>query len=263
MPTNWNAAQYLHFEQQRMRPAIDLAMRIPLSSPEKIIDIGCGDGNSTHVLSRRFPNAQLIGVDKSAENLEKAREKYHELSFDTLDPQTDLPTQDTDYDIVFSSACLQWIPDHPTMIRNMLKMLKPGGVLAVQLPMNDGEPIHKSIMRLVETPRWRENFLRPRPLYHLSPSTYYDLLAENAEESHMWQTTYFHHMESAEALVEWYKTAGLKPYLDALHPQKHDDFLADVLKEVKRTYHPQKDGTIMFRFPRLFFVAIREKSETV
>ncbi len=261
MPTKWEPEQYLKFEHQRKRPAIDLAMRIPLENPKKIIDIGCGTGSSTYVLQKRFPEASILGVDLSEEMLATAREKYPELNFEKCDAQTDLEKLDHDYNIVFSNACLQWIPDHPKMIRQMLSMLAPSGVLAVQLPMNDDEPIHKLIARLVESPKWRDNFVHPRPMYHLSPATYYDLLSEEAEESHMWMTTYFHHMAGHEALVEWYKGTGLRPYLQALTAEKQEVFLADVLKEVKRAYHLQKDGTVMFRFPRLFFIAIREKKE--
>lgn len=68
----WNAEQYLKFESQRTQPAIDLAARIPLEHPQKIIDIGCGPGNSMAVLEKRFPDAEVLGLDVSEDMLKKA-----------------------------------------------------------------------------------------------------------------------------------------------------------------------------------------------
>lgn len=49
---DWNPELYLKFNEERTQPAIDLASRINVQNPKKIIDIGCGPGNSTQVLSK-------------------------------------------------------------------------------------------------------------------------------------------------------------------------------------------------------------------
>ena len=71
---NWNPIQYEKFLKDRTQPAIDLANRLGVFTPDSILDLGCGPGNSTKVLKDRFPNARIVGADNSDEMLEKARE---------------------------------------------------------------------------------------------------------------------------------------------------------------------------------------------
>ncbi len=143
--TDWNSEQYLKFKNERTQPAMDLVNRINIDSPKKIIDIGCGPGNSTQILAQRFHNAYIVGVDNSLNMIETARRDYPNLDFKTCDASKDLSTLDNNFDIVFSNACIQWIPDHSQLLENMMGLLKPGGILAVQTPMNYNEPIHKII----------------------------------------------------------------------------------------------------------------------
>ena len=63
--SDWNAAQYKKFEEERTRPAIDLLAHLPVEDPGTIFDLGCGPGNSTELLLYRFPNAHIIGLDSS------------------------------------------------------------------------------------------------------------------------------------------------------------------------------------------------------
>lgn len=94
--SSWDAAQYLKFGAQRTQPSRDLAARIPLEQPRKIIDIGCGPGNSTEVLRQRFPQADILGVDSSPEMIRAAAQAHPEMRFQLCDAGTELGTLDRD-----------------------------------------------------------------------------------------------------------------------------------------------------------------------
>ena len=72
MPT-WNAGQYLRFAGERTRPCRDLAAAVALDAPRRIVDLGCGPGNSTAVLAARWPDAEIVGLDSSEAMIAAAR----------------------------------------------------------------------------------------------------------------------------------------------------------------------------------------------
>ena len=254
--TAWNAELYLRFERERTQPAIDLAQRIPLAQAASVLDVGCGPGNSTAVLARRFPGAAVLGIDNAPDMLARARQTYPDLSFALRDATTQLSWLPADYDIVFSNACLQWIPDHPALLPALLAHLRPGGVLAVQVPLIEEEPIHRILLDVSERPRWHARCARKRAFFTLSPGAYYDLLSATSSAVDMWQTDYLHVMPAHAAIVDWYRGTGMRPYMEALNEAERAAFEADILAEVTRAYPIQRDGAILFRFPRLFFVAV-------
>lgn len=73
MEKDWNPELYLRFESERTRPAIELLSRIDISNPSVVADLGCGPGNSTALLAKRWREASIVGVDSSFAMLEKAR----------------------------------------------------------------------------------------------------------------------------------------------------------------------------------------------
>lgn len=252
---DWDAGQYLKFKAERTQPAIDLARNMELPEPGRIADIGCGPGNSTAVLCGIYPDAKITGYDTSADMLRTARESCSGADFEFCDASKDLPSLGSGFDAVFSNACLQWVPDHEKRIPELLAMLRPGGVLAVQVPANFKEPIHRIISAAAVSEQWKKFFPHPRVFYTLTPEEYCDLLAEHSDSFRMWETTYFHILPSQDAILEWYRSTGLKPYLDALPAEKKPEFEAEIMREVRKAYPAQKDGTVIFRFPRLFFTA--------
>lgn len=254
---DWNSAQYLKFATERTQPSFDLAARISSCNPAKAIDIGCGPGNSTAVLKQTFPHADILGVDSSENMIAAARKDYPYLQWRVCDATRDLTPMAGEFDLVFSNACIQWVPDHPTLLKNMLGLLKKGGTLAVQVPMNFDEPIHQLIGEVSSSAKWGSHFQNPRIFYTLTPSEYFDLLSEYAAEFSMWSTTYYHVMESHDDILEWYRGTGLRPYLDALNESERPDFIQDIREQIKLRYPAQKNGKIIFRFPRFFFTARR------
>lgn len=253
----WNAEQYLKFVKERTQPAMDLANKIPLERPQAGLDIGCGPGNSTRVLANRFPNARVLGVDNSPHMIDKAKREHADLDFRLFDASQDFDTLGQGFDVVFSNACIQWIPDHPTLLRRMMGVLREGGVLAVQVPMNFKEPIHQIIEGLVASQKWKDKFSTPRIFYTLTPEAYFDLLAEMSADFSLWETIYCHRMPSHESIVEWYKGTGLRPYLSALSARDAAEFEKEVYNEVVKAYPKQANGEILFRFPRFFFTAVK------
>ena len=252
---DWNSAQYLKFAGERTQPSLDLVNRI-IGNPQKLVDIGCGPGNSTEVLARRFPNAAVIGVDNSPNMIESARKQHPELTFELCDVSTEVTTLGNDFDVIFSNACIQWVPDHPKLLRNLLGLLKPGGQLAVQIPNQDAAPIHRILRETADSAEWKDYFSKnPRTYYSLTAEGYFDLLAEIASEFNIWETTYFHIMNTHRDILEWYRGTGMRPYLSALPEEKREAFEREVYKRTVETYPVQKNGQIIFRFPRLFFTA--------
>src|SRR3989441_11364507 len=70
--THWDPHLYLKFSDHRLRPALELLDRVPLESPKVIYDLGCGSGNVTRIISERWPEAAVYGLDNSKEMLEQA-----------------------------------------------------------------------------------------------------------------------------------------------------------------------------------------------
>lgn len=252
---DWNSALYLKFKAQRTQPSIDLAAKIDIEDPLDIIDIGCGPGNSTKVLKNRFPNAHIIGADYSENMLETARKSVPECEFIKLDASGDLSELAGKFDVVFSNACLQWVPEHKRLIPSLFSMLRKGGALAVQIPVNFDEPIHKIIGRISSSEKWCGKFTAPRIFHTLSEGEYFDILSGLTGDFEMWRTVYFHRMPGIDSIIEWYSSTGLKPYLEALSDSEAEEFLAEIRAELEKEYPAQKNGEIIFRFPRLFFTA--------
>src|SRR5881628_3399415 len=139
----WDAAQYDRFKRERSRPFFDLLARIPAGPVQRAADLGCGNGRLTRTILERWPMAEVWGVDSSAEMLARAQASpalpnLHFVRQDLLDWRPPLPL-----DLVVSNAALQWVPDHERVMRSLADLLRPAGVLAVQIPNNQGEAAYR------------------------------------------------------------------------------------------------------------------------
>lgn len=249
---DWNSELYLKFKAQRTQPAIDLAARIS-GSPKRIIDLGCGPANSTLVLKERFPDAKITGADSSDAMLETARKNAPELDFIKLDISGDLSQFRGSFDLVFSNACFQWIDNHKKLLPSVFDMPDIGGTLAVQIPMNYNEPIHRIIGEVSGREKWKKC---PKRIFGtLTQSEYFDILSGLTSDFELWETTYYHRMPNVPAILEWYKSTGLRPYLNALSEAEQSEFIGEIAEELYRQYPAQENGEIIFKFPRFFFIA--------
>jgi trans-aconitate 2-methyltransferase len=254
---DWSAAQYLKFEDERTRPSRDLLAQVPLDAPRRVVDLGCGPGNSTELLIERFPDAEVIGIDSSPDMLRQARQRLPRHKFIEADLSTWTPEPGTD--LLFGNAVFHWVPDHPTVLRRLLHALGPGGVLAVQMPDNANQPAVAATEKLVASGPWASALaqVKGRSKRLLRPEEYYDLFRPICCHIDIWHTHYNHLMASHADVAEWFKGSGLRPLLAALDAPMREAFLSKYAEEVTRAYPPRCDGKVMLRFPRLFIVAVR------
>lgn len=274
--TDWSATQYLKFGNERTRAVYDLLSQVRphvQSASPRIYDLGCGPGNSTQALLDAFPGAKITGMDSSPDMLSKARAALPDVEF----VQGDLATfkvGDEGADVLFSNAVFHWLRSAeriPALVR-LFSALKPGSVLAIQVPDNYDEHSHR-LMRdtaSAASASWASSFAGTRigdvsdasrpdldPIE--APNAFYDALVEYSGSVNIWRTTYSHVLADAHAIVEWVKGTGLQPYLHRIGDDgAKQDYLAEYERRIGEAYPKLADGKVLLGYPRLFVVAVRK-----
>ena len=254
----WSADQYLKFEAERNRPVKDLLACIGNYQDGCAIDLGCGPGNSTEMLRDHCPGLSVSGLDASADMIAQARARLPELTFETGTIEDWCGSQS--YQVILANASLQWVPDHGSVFPELVRRLAPGGVLAVQMPDNLDEPAHRAMRDIAGRGVWKgilANAAATRATIHHA-SWYFELLKPFARDVTIWRTTYYHVLAGGtDAVVEWFKGSGLRPYLAALVHEQKIEFLADYTAAMADAYPSSVDGAVLLPFPRLFIVVSR------
>src|SRR5215469_7370935 len=281
----WNPDQYLKFSDERTQPCRDLASHINLPQVRTAIDLGCGPGNSTQVLAERFPEAQITALDSNTTMINAAIQSNPRGRWITGDiakwaagkppneaaersaegvaagvPESAITgtIENEQYDVVFSNAALQWLPDHATLFPQLFGHVSPGGALAIQIPSAFDRPAHRLLREMAASIGWRKWFPtgRVRNWHAHDHEFYYDLLAPLASRIDLWQTEYFHGLPNAAAIAEWYRKTGMRPYLTAIgEDADREKFVAEYTEKIRAAYRPRPDGRILFSFLRIFMIA--------
>jgi len=253
----WNPALYRRFEDERTRPARDLLARVTLEKASRVVDLGCGPGNSTELLLERFTGASVTGTDTSEAMLESARQRLPQCRFELSDVSSWQPQAAPD--LIFANAVLQWVPGHEQLFPRLFTALAPGGVLAVQMPDNLQQPTHRLMREVASVGPWASALGEAsRIRAPIAPvDRYYDLLAADAVTVDIWRTIYHHPLASPAAIVDWLRATGLRPFIDPLSEAQRAGFLLEYEQRIAEAYPARADGRRLLAFPRLFIVARR------
>lgn len=251
----WDPTTYLTFADHRGRPFVDLVGRIAADRPRRVVDLGCGPGNQTETLARRWPDAVIEGIDSSPEMVEAARSRGVDAHVGDVNDWT--PAEDTD--VVVTNAVLQWVPEHRELLRRWAGALPSGAWLAMQVPGNFGAPSHVTIRELADSPEWapalRDVVLREQDVV-ATPREYADLLADAGCDVDAWETTYMQRLSGPDPVLEWVTGTALRPIRAALDDERWDRFVAELAPRLRAAYPMRQDGTTWFEFRRVFVVAL-------
>jgi trans-aconitate 2-methyltransferase len=256
----WDPAQYLSFADERSRPFFDLAGRIGAKEPGYVVDLGCGPGQLTADLARRWPQATVRGIDSSVEMIEAATAARYggdglggRLSFEVGDVRDFKP--DRPVDVIISNAVLQWVPGHLELLPRWAGYLAPGGWVAFQLPGNFDQPSHAVLRDLAGSDRWRDRLAGVQLNRQAEDLiSYVDVLAKAGLAVDAWETTYLHLLHGPDPVTEWYRGTGLRPVLAVLGPVEAREFVQQYGERVRAAYPAAPYGTVL-PFRRVFVVA--------
>ncbi|HEV2343555.1 MAG TPA: methyltransferase domain-containing protein [Actinocrinis sp.] len=215
--TTWDPERYLRFAQQRARPFADLLARIPAERPVRVVDLGCGPGNATALLAERWPEADVLGLDSSAEMIAAAQAKQiaGRLRFERADLRDWRAAPPVD--VLITNATLQWVPGHLDLLPTLLGHVAPGGWFAMGVPGNFGAPSHTLLGDLQRDSRWSDRFTGAhfRPSSH-EPADYLRALTAAGGEAEAWETTYYYVLPGVNGVLDFVSSTALRPVLTEL-----------------------------------------------
>ncbi|WGL51826.1 methyltransferase domain-containing protein [Nocardioides sp. BP30] len=248
MPS-WDPQHYLTYADERGRPFVDLVARIGAVSPARVVDLGCGPGNMTRLLAQRWPGADVIGVDSSAEMVARARSDHPELRWIQADVRDWLEPAD----VLISNAMLQWVPDHLALLPALAALA--GEWVAFQVPANFAEPSHTIPIELAASTEYVEHTAAVELPGSHDAATYLAVLRDDFEVD-AWETTYLHVLAGEDAVFDWVSGTGLRPILQALPEDLRERFVEEVKVRLRAAY-PARDGVVVMPFRRIFVVGRR------
>ena len=146
--------QALSYEQRNInlqqKFGVIMIEKLQLSEGMSVLDLGCGTGNLTKILSERVgPEGRIIAVDPDKERLEIAKSNYSASNIEYMEAD-DKTFPDGQYDLIFANAVIHWIKDKRALFEKVYRNLKPEGQFA--FVTFDGIPkvYHRIVDRIFE-----------------------------------------------------------------------------------------------------------------
>ncbi len=253
MAHSWDPERYLTYADERGRPFVDLLARVGADAPATVVDLGCGPGNLTAMLARRWPGAAVVGLDSSPEMIERAQAAQHPgVRFavaDLREWRSPRPVH-----VLLSNATLQWVPEHLDLLPDLVAQVAPGGWFAFQVPGNFDQPSHALLHALSTDDRFARCVAGvARPGAH-GPETYLEALLALGCRVDAWETTYLHLLHGEDPVFTWVSGTGARPVLQALPDDLRAVFELEYKQLLRAAYSAGERGTVL-PFRRVFAVA--------
>ena len=254
MTHRWDPEVYLEHADERGRPFVELVARIAADRPEVVVDLGCGPGNLTRLLTDRWPTAHVTGLDSSPEMVARARaDGPGRIGFDVADLR-DWAGGSDQVDVLVSNATLQWVPGHLQLLPELVARVRPGGWFAFQVPGNFEQPSHTIRRDLADEKPYAEHTRDLATPSSHEPGDYLAALAARGCEADVWETTYLHVLTGQDPVFGWVSGTGARPTLQSLPADLRARFETEFKRRLAEAYPAGTHGVVL-PFRRIFAVA--------
>ncbi|WEK69337.1 MAG: methyltransferase domain-containing protein [Candidatus Chryseobacterium colombiense] len=234
----WNPDVYNQFKETRNLPFFDLMQFVSSEGLKKAIDIGCGTGEQTHILSEKFPNTEFLGIDSSSEMLEKSKAFENELLSFEQKTVEELYNSTDKWDLIFSNAALQWSDDHKKLFPKLLSLLSENGQFAVQMPLQTENMLNQILFQLASEEPYKthlQSWNRVSPV--LSLDEYSGMMFEyGLKNLHISVRVYPIIAEDVVKFFQFISGSALIPYLERLEGNIKQHFIEEYKKRIAEKF---------------------------
>lgn len=258
---SWNADDYHKHSSVQYEWAQELIRKLYLTGKESILDIGCGDGKVTAMISSCLENGNIIGIDSSADMISLAKKNFPQSEF----PNIDFIVMDAvnigfenQFDISFSNAALHWVKNQAAVLQGVKKSLKKSGRILFQMGgMGNAVDIIDAADKTITNKSWNKyftNFSFPYAFY--SPDEYNQLLIRaglNPTRSELIPKDMT--QKGRDGLAGWIRTTWL-PYTERVPENIRDNFIDDIITAYNKIFPVDENGLYHVKMMRLEVEAI-------
>lgn len=253
----WDPQVYNQFKNIRYQPFFDLMDLISDKNLHNCVDVGCGTGEQTSLLSKKFENSSFLGIDSSEEMLSESKKFVTEklnFKFSTIE---EFAKSGSKWDLIFSNAALQWSNDHTELFPKLISKLTDDGQLAVQMPFQKENTLNKILLDLVSEQPFVElfgGFRQDSPLLQIDD--YAKVMFEcGLKNLNIFLKVYPIIATSEMELYNFISGSALIPYLERLDSEEREFFKSEFVKSIKKEF-----GTFpaIYPFKRILMYGVKK-----
>ncbi|MCH9634055.1 MAG: Trans-aconitate 2-methyltransferase [Chlamydiae bacterium] len=253
----WNAKEYNSNSSIQLEASKKILRQLSFNGSEDILDIGCGDGKITALISSYIPKGEILGIDMSSEMIDFSKKNfissnYKNVSF--LQQDASLITFHNKFDIIFSSFALHWIKDFLPFMARVNNALKKDGKIAFTIPLGISEPLEQATNEALLDPNWAhffDNYYNP---WDLTDDDYRKMIVSADFEiisfETVFQVKFFESRTALEAyIIQWY------PYINYVDENQKEEFFTQIINRYLEIEPCDPYGEVYFEFPRIDVIA--------
>lgn len=220
----WNGSEYAKNSLFQNILSTRLIDGIQFNGDETILDVGCGNGKITSLISSKIPHGTIYAVDPSESMLEEARRSCSSDKIHFQKASAEDFSLNEQFDHIFASYVMHWIKDQKKALLNFNKHLKRHGQIhLIAVGTWEGLPYLKALQKTLSS--FDSDFKNFQlPMHFLDVAAYKKLLLETGfrpDDIHNIYRNLYHN--NADALKKW--IAQWQPHAKHLPIDKQNLFL--------------------------------------